>query len=172
MKFHLFFSYRKLNLIGFLLCIFSLCGAIYLQLYEGLLPCPLCIMQRLVMVLLAFLFLIGSLHTPQPVWRRSFGVVLALVAIGGIAIAGRHVWLERLPLEQLPSCGASLEYLWHNMSLWPAFKLMLVGTGQCGRDNWTFLALSLPMWSLVFFCIYLSIAIIQIIRKKYSPSIK
>ena len=43
------FSFRRLSLVGFALCVSSLAFALLLQHGFGLEPCPMCIFQRVAM---------------------------------------------------------------------------------------------------------------------------
>ena len=39
------------------------------------------------------------------------------------------------------------------MGPFEVFRTVLTGTGDCGNIDWTFLGLSMPMWSLVWFAL-------------------
>lgn len=142
---------RLLNLAGFLACVLLLAYAYYTQFWLGLEPCPLCIFQRVAMMALGAVFLVVALHTPRGVGRRVYAVLLGLVAATGAAIAGRHVWLQNLPPDQVPACGPGLDYMLDVFPLGEALRMAFTGSGECANVDWSFLGLSMPAWVLVWF---------------------
>lgn len=131
---------------------FALIGfAIFSQFQWGLQPCPLCIFQRIAFAVLGFVFLAGALHNPQTKVRWIYMATALVPALIGSAIAGRHVWLTHLPPDQVPSCGPGLNFLMEAFPLWNVVKTVLTGSGECAKVDWTFLGLSMPAWSLVWF---------------------
>jgi len=145
-------SRRLLNILGFGACALLLGYAYFLQFYQGLEPCPLCIFQRLAMAALGFIFLVAAVHNPKrSAGARTYGILIALVAALGAGIAGRHVWLQNLPPEQVPACGPGLDYLLETFPLSETIALVLRGSGDCAEVDWTFLGLSIPAWTLLLF---------------------
>ena len=145
-------SFRNLFLLGFAACAGLLAYAIYLQLHAGLEPCPLCIFQRVAFAALGLVFLIGGLHAPKGrSGRRLYGVLGTVAALGGIAVAGNHVRLQHLPPEQVPSCGPGLDYMMEVMPVTGVIRKVMTGSGECANVDWSFLGLSMPMWSLLWF---------------------
>ncbi|HBN54576.1 MAG TPA: disulfide bond formation protein B [Stenotrophomonas sp.] len=147
-------SFRAQCLLGLLACAGLLAFAIYMQLKMGLEPCPLCIFQRIAFAALGLVFLLGALHGPSSRGGRSLYGVLAFVAAAvGAGIAGRHVYVQLLPKDLGSSCGPPLGFLSETMGPFEVFRTVLTGTGDCGNIDWTFLGLSMPMWSLVWFAL-------------------
>src|SRR5262249_13954531 len=108
----LLFSRRIGNLAGFFACAAMLAFGYYLQFAVGLEPCPLCILQRLMLVATGIAFLLAALH--HPARRTGAGVyagAIALCAAMGAAIAARHTWIQHLPEDQRPTCGPSLDFM-------------------------------------------------------------
>jgi disulfide bond formation protein DsbB len=124
--------------------------ALYLQHFEGQEPCPLCILQRVAWITLGSLFLVAAIHGPARVGAAVYGALLILVAGAGAAIAGRHVWLQNLPRDQVPACGPDLDYMLRQFPLSETLRRVLSGTGECAESGWTFLGLSIAGWSLVW----------------------
>ncbi|HEX7992229.1 MAG TPA: disulfide bond formation protein B [Stenotrophomonas sp.] len=145
-------SFRAQCLLGLLTCAGLLAFAIYMQIQMGLEPCPLCIYQRIAFAAVGVLFLLGALHGPSSRGGRvGYGVLTFLAAVVGIGIAGRHVYVQLLPKDLGSSCGPPLSFLAETMGPFEVFRTVLTGTGDCGNIDWTFLGLSMPMWSLVWF---------------------
>ena len=99
-------SKRLLNFSGFVSCAGLLAyGIFYLQMVEGLEPCPLCIFQRIALVALGVVFLLAALHNPQAWGGRIYSFLLLLVAGVGAGLAGWHVYLQNLPPDEVPECA-------------------------------------------------------------------
>ena len=142
---------RWFNLAGALSCAGLLGFAYYLQFHEGLDPCPLCIFQRIGFIMIGVVFLLAFLHNPGRTGGRIYGSILMLVALAGAAIAARHVWLQQLPPDQVPDCGPGLDYMLEVFPLTETLKMAFTGSGECAEVSWSFLGLSMPMWSLLWF---------------------
>ena len=144
-------SRRWANGLGFLVCAGSLGFALFAQFGLGIAPCPLCILQRLALLLLGVVFLAAVIHHPRDWGARVYAGLMGLAAGIGVAIATRHVWLQHLPPEQAPRCGPGLGYLVETLPLGEALREVLTGSGECAEVDWTLLGLSMPEWSLLLF---------------------
>jgi disulfide bond formation protein DsbB len=137
--------------LGFLVCAGLIGFALYLQYYEYQDPCPLCLLQRIVYIVLMAIFLVAALHGPGRIGALIYcGLLVATAAIGA-AIAIRHVWLQYLPPDRVPECGPGLEFMLRKFSLFQALEKILGGSGQCAEVGWKFLGLTIAGWSLVWF---------------------
>jgi len=132
-------------------CAFLIASALYFQFAGGLEPCPLCISQRIMVLVVGLVMLAAVLHRPGRLGIRVYAVLGFLAAMAGAAISARHVWLQHLPADQVPSCGPGLEYMFQNFPLSDALKTMFTGTGDCAKVDWTLLGLSMPAWVLICF---------------------
>lgn len=147
-------GFRAQFLLGFLVCAALLSYAVFLQLHDGLEPCPKCILQRLAFAGLGLVFLLGALHGPRRPWaRKVYGVLALLPALAGIGVAGRHVWLQVMPQDAMASCGPPLSFLRETMGPLEVLRTVLTGTGDCGAIDWRFLGMTMPMWSLAWFIV-------------------
>ena len=142
---------RMVFLGGFLICAGLVGAALYFQYVMKLEPCPLCIFQRVFVMITGLILLAGALHNPSGMGRRVYGGLTALAAVLGAGVAGRHVWIENLPFDQQPGCGYSLQDMLESFPLLKTLKLVLAGSGGCGEVTWSFLGLSLAGWTLLFF---------------------
>ncbi|HEX7803537.1 MAG TPA: disulfide bond formation protein B [Pseudoxanthomonas sp.] len=153
-------SFRTQFLTGFVICVALLGFALYSEHYLGLNPCPLCTFQRGAFVLLAVAFLIGALHSPRGAGgRRAYGILALIAAALGIAVAGRHVWLQHLPADKVPACGPDLAYMMEAFPFADVLRKVFTGSGECAVVDWTFLGLSMPEWSLAWFLALLAWAL-------------
>lgn len=145
-------SFRWQFLLGAALCAALLGYALYAQHGMMLEPCPLCILQRVAFMVVGAVFLLGGLHAPKRSGGRIAYAILALIpAAAGAAVAGRHVWLQSLPPDQVPACGPGLEYMLEAFPLAKAMEMVFKGSGECANVDWSFLGLSMPAWTLVWF---------------------
>lgn len=148
---HFPFSPRLSFLFGFLATVGLMATAFYFQFQEGLEPCPLCISQRLGVVLVGLVMLVGALHATAPSRVRIYAVLGGLAASFGAAISIRHLYIQHLPEDELPACGPGLSYMFQYFPLGDTLKAMVTGTGDCAHVDWTFLGFSMPFWVLLAF---------------------
>ncbi len=134
--------------LGFVACVSLLALGAYLQFVEELEPCPLCISQRLAFVATGLIFLIAAIHNRG---IKVYAVLAAVSALVGASVSARHVWLQHLPPEDVPECSPGLEYVFQHFPLADTIKLMLTGTGECAKVDWTLLGLAIPSWALIAF---------------------
>ncbi len=148
-------SRRIGNLAGFFACAGMLAFGYYLQFVVGLDPCPLCIVQRLLLFAVGVAFLVATIHHPAgQVGARLYGGAIALVAALGVAVAGRHVWLQHIPADQRPACGPALDHLLSVFGPIEGLRRVLRGSGECGAVDWTLLSFSIPEWTLAAFVVF------------------
>ena len=140
---------RVLNLAGFATCAALMAYALFAQYELVLEPCPLCILQRVAVIGLGVVFLIAGLHNPAGAARYVYSLLLAVVTAFGSIVAGRHVWLQMIPEDQVPACGPGLDYMWENFPLADVINMVFKGSGECATIDWQFLGLSMPAWVLI-----------------------
>ena len=146
-------SFRAQFLTGFALCAALLAYALYVQFGMLMMPCPLCILQRIAFAALGIVFLVGGLHAPKGrVGRAIYGLLAFIPAAAGAGVAARHVWLQSLPPSEVPLCTSmGLDYMIEAMGPMSALAKVLEGSGECAKVDWTFLGLSMPAWTLAWF---------------------
>jgi len=160
----MFFSKRTEFFLGFLACFSMLAVGAYFQFVESMEPCPLCISQRIAILITGIILLIASIHNPSSSKGiRSYAFSGAITALIGSGISARHVWLQNLPPEEVPECSPGLGYIFENFPLTETFKLMLNGTGECADVLWTLFGISIPGWTFVAF---IALAILSLFQLK------
>jgi disulfide bond formation protein DsbB len=142
-------SRRSANALGLAAAIGLMSYALYAQYGLRLEPCPLCILQRIAVIGMGLLFLLALVHDPRRGGARVYGVLLGLVAAGGIAVAARHVWIQAQPPGTVAECGASLDYMMDVLPPGEVLMKVLKGSGECSKLDWSFLGLSMPAWVLI-----------------------
>jgi disulfide bond formation protein DsbB len=141
---------RVSNFAGFAVCAALLAYAAYTQFYQGLDPCPLCVLQRIGMALLGLTFLAAALHNPRGRGTYAYALLIGLAALATAGVAARHVYVQHLPPGALPSCGAPLATLLKFMPVWQVIRKILTGSGECSEVTWRFLGLAMPAWVLLW----------------------
>ncbi len=145
-------------------CTFLMGVALYMEHYMQLEPCPLCIFQRVMVVAVAVIALIGALHNPAELGIKIYGGLVVLAAVIGGGIATRQLWLQSLPEDEVPACGASLDYMLDVFPIADVLRMVLQGDGTCAEVVWTFLGISIPGWTLVGFVGLVGFGVFQMIR--------
>lgn len=158
-------SPRLTNLGIFLAAVVAMLFALWLQYYQYLEPCPLCVFQRVAMIATGLVALVAFLHGPERTGRRLYAGLTLLATLAGMAVAGRHVWLQHLPPEDVPACGPGLDYWMETFPLHQVLMKVFKGSGECAVIDWSFLGLSLPGWTLVAFTGLAALALWQLLRR-------
>lgn len=142
---------RPLYLLIFLACATMLCIALYMQHQMELIPCALCITQRVFIIAVGLVALVAWIHHPKGWGNKAYAITgILLCAIGG-AFSMRHLWLQSLPESMVPACGPSLGYLLDAFPLQEAISLLLKGDGNCAEEVWSLLGITIPGWTLIAF---------------------
>jgi disulfide bond formation protein DsbB len=160
-------SSRTIFVAGFLICLSMLLIAGYFQFVAHYEPCPLCILQRVSILLIAIVFLVAALHNPNKMGVRIYGGFIFLFSLIGGATSSWHVRLQNLPADQVPSCGPGLNFMLDNFPLTDAIAMVFRGSGECAEVLWTLLGLSIPAWTLVAFIMMAITGLILVIRKEW-----
>ncbi len=166
-----FTSYRSLQVFLVVMTAIGMGYALFfLQQHMGLSPCPLCIFQRIGLMVMGGFALVAALINPK---SKIIKLGLWLGSLAGIGwatgVAGRHVWLQHLPADQVPSCGPGLDYWLDTLPMSEVLNQVFAGSGECASVDWTFMGLSIPEQSLIFFSgliIVHSLILLRILRPK------
>lgn len=133
--------------------------AFYMEYQMGLEPCPLCMLQRIVFFCVGVVSLVSALTANEKA-RKIFSWLVVVLSFAGAALAIRHLYLQSLPMDELPACLPGLSYMFEVFPWQEIMQAMVMGTGECGDVVWTFLGISIPGWTLVAF---IGMAIINIV---------
>jgi len=137
------------NFAGFIVCVGMMGFALYSQHFMGLEPCPLCVFQRIAVIGLGVIFLVAAIHNAGHTGRRIYAGLLALVSLAGSGVSARHVWLQNLPPDQVPTCGPGLDFMLGTFPVLEVLEMVLSGSGECAEVSWMLLGLSMPAWTLI-----------------------
>jgi len=141
---------RRVFLAMSLACVLLLVFGMYLQHVVGLEPCPMCVVQRYALILIAICAgLTGAIGRKG---LQILGGVLVLALGGsGAFVAARQSWLQWYPPEVV-TCGRDLYGMIENFPLQRVVPMLFKGSGDCSKVDWTFLGGSIANWSFLWFC--------------------
>lgn len=158
---------RQIFLIIAVLNLGSVVYALYAQVYEHVQPCPLCIVQRVIIGLIGILSLLYAFHNPKNFVMRIYGIVVIVLSGFGIKVAAHHLWLMHLPADKQPvSCGMPINVLFDRLPLKEFLTMILRGDAECGKVNWHIFGLSAPTMVIILCSINVVLALIIVFRKR------
>lgn len=157
-------SLRLTNMLIFLACLFMMLSAAYMEHVLKMIPCSLCITQRAFVVLTGLLALLAFIHRPAARGIRIYAGLGIISALLGACFAGRQLWLQSLPADQVPACGPGLAYIFEEFPFMEALQLLLQGDGNCAHVDKIF-GLSLAAWTLMAFIGLAVVNLYQALRK-------
>ncbi|MFO6419410.1 disulfide bond formation protein B [Hylemonella sp. W303a] len=148
----------------FLACLSLLTFGLYLQHVVGLEPCPMCIVQRYALVLVASFAGLAAWFKSR-YWHVTGAVLVLLCSAFGAFVAARQSWLQWHPPEFL-SCGRDFYGMIEAFPLQRVVPMIFRGSGDCAAIDWTFLGLSIANWSFVCFSLMILVTLLMLIRPK------
>lgn len=143
-------SRRWAYTLAFAVCAGLIGYALYLQYVLDLEPCPLCIFQRIVIIVMGLIFLAAAVQNPGDRGAKVYVGLQTVVGGVGIALALRHLWIQAQPPGSVPSCGMGLNYMLETFPLGEVIDKVLRGSGECAQVD-IVMGLSIPMWTLLLF---------------------
>jgi protein dithiol:quinone oxidoreductase len=158
------FSFRQIMALIALGCVAMLSFGFYLQHVGGLEPCPMCIVQRYAMILIAIWAIIASVTGVKSIQILASWLVV-ITALGGTFVAARQSWLQWYPPE-IASCGRDIYGMIETFPLQNLVPMILKGSGDCTKIDWTLMGGSIANWSFLCFCSVALVAFLSIIRTK------
>ena len=141
-------------------CIALLAYGLYLQHVVGLVPCPMCVVQRYAFVLIAIVAAV-TLATGRKGLQLAGLVLLAALAGFGAFTAARQSWLQWYPPE-IASCGRDFYGMIETFPLQRAIPMIFKGSGDCTKIDWTFLGGSIANWSFLWFVGFVLLFVLMI----------
>jgi disulfide bond formation protein DsbB len=140
----------------FLVCVGMLGFALYHQFYQWLMPCLLCVYERMIVIVLGLLSLLAVIW--QPATRRGvliFSGFYALIALWGAGITVWHLLIQFGPKEAAVSCASSLPFPIDLNALPSWISAVIRPVGDCSVVDFTLFGMSMPFWLLITFIAFL-----------------
>ena len=136
---------RSINFAGAGICVASVLIAIfYMERVLHLAPCPLCILSRYVICIMGVIFFMGLIDNRRFISQFVYTGINILFAVLGIAIAGRHMWIQ-----YHPSVTCSIGPV--SKSVIGYITKAFAGSSDCAKNDWQFLGMTVPEQTLVLF---------------------
>lgn len=148
-------------------CVLLLAFGLYLQHGVGLEPCPMCIVQRYALVLIAIVSGLTAFARQKGLLITGASLLLLLSGFGAF-VAARQSWLQWYPPE-FASCGRDFYGMIETFPLQRAIPMIFKGSGDCSKVDWTFLGGSIANWSFLCFVVIGLIALTLIVRLARKP---
>ena len=143
-------------------CVAMLAFGLYLQHGVGLEPCPMCIVQRYALVLVAVVAGISAAVGNRSSLVGGAGVMVLLSGFGAF-VAARQSFLQWYPPEVM-SCGRDFYGMIETFPLQRVIPMIFKGSGDCSKVDWTFLGGSIANWSFVCFSVIGVVALVLAVR--------
>lgn len=154
-------SRRSAYLTGFLICAGLIVYAFYLQYVKMLEPCPMCWFQRVAVVALGLVFLLGAAMNSGRHGAKLIAWLAVLTGGGGAVLAARHLYIQSMPADALPSCGMGITYMLESLPFMDVFARAFKGSVECNKID-LILGLPIPAWTLIFFVFAVTAALLLI----------
>ncbi len=125
-------------------------------------PCPLCIFQRMLYMLLILPAVVALIWPRSLVW--SGGLAL-LVSTGGFIAAAYQSWIQAAASESA-ACEYQDPNLLEQFVIWAGERVpsLFYAWGDCASAEWTFLGLSIANWSVAAF-LFISILLLALLKR-------
>ena len=143
-------------------CVAMLAFGLYLQHRVGLEPCPMCIVQRYALVLVAVVAGISAAVGNKGSLVGGTGLMVLLSGFGAF-VAARQSFLQWYPPEVM-SCGRDFYGMIETFPLQRVIPMIFKGSGDCSKVDWTFLGGSIANWSFVSFSVIGALALTLAVR--------
>jgi protein dithiol:quinone oxidoreductase len=159
---------RRVLLLVAAACVAMLAFGLYLQHVVGLEPCPMCIVQRYALVLVAIVAGVTAIAKSRSLLMTGTGVLVLLSGFGAF-VAARQSFLQWYPPE-IASCGRDFYGMIETFPLKRAIPMIFKGSGDCTKIDWTFLGLSIANWSFLCFAVIGLVGLLLLVRLSRLPT--
>jgi disulfide bond formation protein DsbB len=148
-------------------CVALLAFGLYLQHVVGLEPCPMCIVQRYALALVAVAAAVAAMLRARGA-HLAGGALMVLLSGFGAFVAARQSWLQWYPPE-IASCGRDFYGMIETFPLRRAIPMIFRGSGDCTAIDWTFLGGSIANWSFLWFVFFAVVGAVLVARQLRTP---
>jgi len=139
-------------------------GAYIFEIFGYYDPCPLCILQRWSFALIAICGAMMAIPGLHILLKKVLLIFASLSSCCGSIIAGRQIYLQNLPSDEVPTCAPPMDFLMDTLPLFEAIQTILLGDGNCAEYEWRFI-LNFAEWAMLFFIFLLIYNICFVIKK-------
>ncbi len=148
------FEIKKFYITVFIICLFSLLIALYIEFYLGYSPCKLCIYQRIPYLMAIFITFLGISYSKNLIWLY----ILLIIFFSSFLLSGYHVGIEQEIFSEFSGCtGNSINITDKNELL----KLLNSEVNTCKNVDFRIFGLSLAtinfLLSFIIFILILTV---------------
>ena len=160
-------SFKQANILGAIIAFVMIISALAIQLTFNLEPCPLCITQRIIFIVIGALFILFALLPSNNIYIK-LSHLISIIAAGlvGVIFSIRHIMIQAKIIEIPAECGIDLDYMFENFPLTEAVNLLFKGTGDCSEIDWTFFGITLPQMALLGYIFFITYTIYIYLKVK------
>lgn len=158
-------STRVIYLLGLFSIIVLIAISLYLQFEVGIMPCPLCSLQRVTFGVLGIVLLVGLFVAHRFIGRILINSAIIILSLLGMGLAGRQIWLQHFPQAADGECGVSLQYMLQVLPLNEVMQKVFAGSAECTQIGWEFIHLNMAEWAFLWFSLYLLVALYLFLRE-------
>lgn len=160
-------SFKQANILGAIIAFVMIISALAIQLTFNLEPCPLCITQRIIFIVIGALFILFALlPSNNPYIKLSHLISIIAAGLVGVIFSIRHIMIQAKIIEIPAECGIDLDYMFENFPLTEAVNLLFKGTGDCSEIDWTFFGITLPQMALLGYIFFITYTIYIYLKVK------
>ena len=155
-------AFRILNALAAVGCFASLAVAyFFMEKYLLLEPCPLCILDRIVVAAMGVVFLALALRDSRATaaWAGTLANCVFLSA--GFVFAARHIWLQNRPPDEAASCLSDSQAA---ESLIEIIRRAFDANADCGAIIWEdpVFGLTIPEQVMAMFVGFAALLVLQL----------
>jgi disulfide bond formation protein DsbB len=160
-------SFKQANFLGAIIAFIMIISALAIQLTFNLEPCPLCITQRIIFIVIGALFILFTLLPSNNAYIKLSHLISILAAgLVGVIFSIRHILIQAKIIEIPAECGIDLDYMFENFPFTEAVNLLFKGTGDCSQIDWTFFGITLPQMALLGYIFFITYTIYIYLKVK------
>tara|TARA_B100000035_G_scaffold315484_1_gene336950 strand:- start:7749 stop:8246 length:498 start_codon:yes stop_codon:yes gene_type:complete len=160
-------NFKQANFLGAIIAFLMIISALSIQLAFNLEPCPLCITQRIIFIVIGALFILFALLPFDNKYTKLSHLITILAAgLVGVIFSIRHILIQAKIIEIPAECGIDLDYMFENFPLTEAVNLLFKGTGDCSQIDWTFFGITLPQMALLGYIFFITYTIYIYLKVK------
>ena len=147
---------KKIYLLIFIISIFSILSAVYIEFILEVKPCTLCIYQRIPYLVSVFICFLGYYNSKNSFWLY----LLLLTFLINIVLSGYHVGIENNIFKEFSGCTSNNIDLINKDEL---LKSLSHSRPSCKNTNFKILGLSLALINLIISSL-VSVLILMMIK--------
>ena len=160
-------NFKQANILGAIIAFLMIISALAIQLIFNLEPCPLCITQRIIFIVIGAFFILFALLPPNNAYIKLSHLISILAAgLVGVIFSTRHILIQAKIIEIPAECGIDLDYMFENFPFTEAVNLLFKGTGDCSEIDWTFFGITLPQMALLGYIFFITYTIYIYLKVK------